>query len=327
MSQLNHVLVALILLLLAGNAGGVYFIIQSQEKRKERADKLAETVSEVNRILEGTVGTTASVNVSFGPAIGASPAQGSLSREAYVTERDSTKAGTPQFDAQLAHVVKNAESVCAQSKLLADKLNRTATLLGIDMNRAQQNPGGYVAHTRRLAALADAIAEQARAVAERDELMLDSLLKIAEAVDFTMDEELFGKREKRLDQGGVLVLGAFGVKPQLTYLERCVARQSDRSAAFESFLAKQLPNTLSEYAWRCNFEKREWRKMPKVALRELTADIRAVNLKLRELAIAKADLRTTRKELAETETELTKKTDLLRKKTAQIEGLKAVHDL
>lgn len=323
MAILNRILSVLIVLLAITAAVFSFLLFQRRQEFRDRADKLAETLSQTVQQIDRNSQTSYSGKLTFNPATEERPSSGTLSWQAYHEAFDSETKSYAAFDDRIKTAVEAASAINEQRDLLAEKFAEAGIILGMDESDAQAADLKNLDRPKRYQTTSENIVDQAGAVIERDNRMIQTLAEIGSTVGHPVDRAPFEKRDRSIadEQEGTIQVGPYNVGPELSDLEESVSNLKARSDEYAETLSNTLFNRIDLYSWNADkqtiFSESEYTK----GLQTLVEDFDGVNQKLRELEITKQDLNDTKADLAETEQELSQTKQTLIKKENEIANL------
>lgn len=316
MAIFNRILSVLIVLLAITAAVFSYLLFERRQEFRDRADKLAQTLSETVQQIDRNSQTSYSGELTFSPATEERPSSGTLSWQDYHEARDPETKSYAEFDDRIRTAVEAASAINEQRDLLAEKFAETGIILGLDESDSQDADLKNLNRPERYQNTADSIVDQAEAIIERDTRMIETLTKIGSTIDHPIERTPFLERDKSLEdeQEGTLQTEPYNVDKQLGDLEEDVSDLHTRCNEYADLLSNTIFNRIDLYSWTANKEEisSEIEEDYTSGLQSLIDDFGGINQKLRELEITKQDLEETKADLAETEQELSQtKEDLI----------------
>lgn len=316
MAIFNRILSVLIVLLAITAAVFSYLLFERRQEFRDRADKLAQTLSETVQQIDRNSQTSYSGELTFSPATEERPSSGTLSWQDYHEARDPETKSYAEFDDRIRTAVEAASAINEQRDLLAEKFAEAGIILGLDESDSQDADLKNLNRPERYQNTADSIVDQAEAIIERDTRMIETLTKIGSTIDHPIERTPFLERDKSLEdeQEGTLQTEPYNVDKQLGDLEEDVSDLHTRCNEYADLLSNTIFNRIDLYSWTANKEEisSEIEEDYTSGLQSLIDDFGGINQKLRELEITKQDLEETKADLAETEQELSQtKEDLI----------------
>ncbi|MFW5802453.1 MAG: hypothetical protein ACOCWJ_00915 [Verrucomicrobiota bacterium] len=308
MAILNRILSVLIVLLAITAAVFSFLLFERRQEFRERADKLADTLSQTVQQIDRNSQTSYSEKLTFNPATEERPSSGTLSWQKYHEAFDPETKSYAKFDDRIKTAVEAASSINEQRDLLAEKFAEAGIILGLDESDAQAADLKNLDRPKRYQTTSETIVDQADAVIERDTQMIQSLAEISNRIGHPIDRAPFEKRDRSIadEQEGTIQVEPYNVESELSELESNVSNLKDRCDEYADTLSDTLFNRIDLFSWTANKQdiSSETETEYTEGLRSLVEDFGGINQKLRELEITKQDLEETKTDLAETEQEL-----------------------
>lgn len=329
MAIFNRILSVLIVILAITAAVFSFLLFQRRQEFRDRADKLAQTLSQTMQQIDQESQTDYANDLTFQPATEERPSSGTLSWQQYHDDKDlEVKAPDDPyaaFDQRIDAAVEAAGELNTQRNLLAEKFAETGIALGMDEADAQAADLKNMDRPELYESTSEDIVGQAEAIIDRDTRMIQTLTEIGSTIGHPVDRSPFEKREKSIadEQEGTLQVGPYNVGPQLTALEENVSSLETRCNEYADTLTTTLFNRVDLYAWEASKEAIQDETRYTGGLRALVEDFGGINQKLRELEVTKQALKETKADLAETEQELTQTREELLEQETKVATLEA----
>ncbi|NOY80094.1 MAG: hypothetical protein GXP31_03720 [Kiritimatiellaeota bacterium] len=289
MAKLNRILLICIAVLAVAVAVLSVLLSQRRKEFRDRADKLALTVSSMVESLDKDSQTNAADAVNFKPADPESgtPESGTLGWKAYHDAKGED--GTYQeFSDRLGKAEKLAEDIVTQRNLLADQLAQVGVSLG--MPEDQVDPAGLknAADTEVYTNTAEGVSSWAAAVAKRDAAMIQAVVTASRSIGHPIDEQSLKERPAKTDADGNKTLGDFDNSAVAAFAKNVVDLNS-RCTDYANALAGAV-STISKFSWETDPGALKDEARYSAALTRMANDFSQINERLGQLEQVKQQL-------------------------------------
>lgn len=313
MAIFNRILTVLILLLAIAAAVFSYLLFERRHEFRDRADKLADNLSDIAQIIDTDSNTSYSKQLTFFPATEDQPSSGSLSWQGYHEARDPETGEYAEFDRRIEAGTRAAEALNKQRTFLADKFSQTGITLGIEEADAQSADLRDLAHEDLYKSTSEKILGQAEAVVARDAAMIRTLASLGDSIGHPIERDPFEERSVSLDEDqGEVEKGPYEIGPVLTSLEQNVSGLRERCDEYALVLAEDIFSKIDEFEWNADPNAIKDETAYGAGLSALRQDFVKINGELTRLEVVERQLEETDRDLAKTEETLIATKDALR---------------
>ena len=319
MAIFNRILLFLIMVLAIAAAGLSYLLFQNRNAMRDRADLLAETVTDMAQTLDKQSQTGIADDVTFEPRVPETGEAdtGALSWATFMEGKEDEFAG---FIATLKKAENLADKVIKQRNEMAKSMREIGETLGSQepqiadqlMNAKKMDQAEEVM---------DGIESLANSIRKRDIDMIDGYGLIAKALDVNLRTTAFTTRGEERDEEGNVYYGGFEHAGEIGKVTDAVSGIGNRARDFSEALAgviRRIPAhdwSVSPFAVtdKSNYER---------ALTSMVNDLESINSALIVSQQRQQQIDKLQSELDKVEEKLAstaKQRDALAKKTANLE--------
>ncbi len=289
MAKLNRILLICIAVLAVAVAVLSFLLSQRRKEFRDRADKLAVTVSSMVESLDKDSQTNAADAVNFKPADPESgtPESGTLGWKAY-HEAKGEDGAYQEFSDRLGKAEKLAEDIVTQRNLLADQLAQVGVSLGMPEDQVDPAALKNAADAEVYTNAAEGVSSWAAAVAKRDAAMIQAVVTASRSIGHPIDEQSLKERPAKTDADGNKTLGDFD-NSAIAAFAKNVVNLNSRCADYANALAGAV-TTISKFSWETDPNALKDEARYSAALTRMANDFSQINERLGQLEQVKQQL-------------------------------------
>lgn len=281
MAKINRILLISIFVLALAAAALSFVLFQRRHEFRDRADKLAVTVTKMVKSLDEGSGTDVASSVYFKPADpdAGTPESGPLGWKAYHESPDN-------FDGALGKARTLADDIAQQKNFLAERLAEVATQLGVPPDATKPED---LKNANQYKTAAEMIASWSKAVAKRDSALIDAVANAARSIGHPIQPDAFKKPAVKTDENGQQVVGDFPVSQDLNQFKNAVVKLHTRCKDYGAMLSNAVKE-IGKYPWSITAQQILDENRYSDALSAMLNDFRGINEKLVLLERTQAQL-------------------------------------
>lgn len=303
MTTLNRVLSILIALLAIAATVLSYLLFEKRNEFRGRADKLASAMAEMVETMARDSQTNADQQVTFTPADprAGRAEKGTLGWKAYQEARNA-QGNYPAFESTMDTATGLADNVHTQRNFLADILYEAGITLGIPEDAVDPAQLKSLESEDSYRPPAQQVLGYTKAVAERDNAMVEALMETAKTVQANVQKERLTSPTRTTNLEGEKTW-AFQHEKALNAITNNTKQLNTRAENYAKTLVNAI-RQVNKYDWETKPAAIRDEQQYTRALNTLLNDFEGINGKLAQLQKAQQELSRTKAKLVDAEEEL-----------------------